>query len=1534
MTSSRKDSVSLALTGLRRGKGEIVKADSPDQFEKKLIRLAHAKLRSQQFKEEQLRRVEQFLISFETPFQQTLEKIKSGEFTSEHEHMLNGLHEKIFDKTVRKAEELTHGLISIEERLEYELRVHDRIFKALEAARKRVFGNKLSSLSPEQGELLRSLYTSDLPLSITARFAQIGDRYEDIIDSHKRFREEENSYRKKELSVRWARSNEEKLSLEAELKETKTKFLQAKRAFELELHIYDPSVLPLLDRYHALNAAIDQDDPESDKKYSILHKMREKIRSKRRLLGKVDAKKKAINKAILRHSFESLLASSSSLYAFTRALGKILDLDPELINKNAVRILEAYPMVAARELAKADLKKDSFKIGTLAQEWLSYNSPTTLHILAEARKQNPDKVKKIIGQYVDVLIEHAPDAKSLGLVFHQVGAPERAEGDPFFIHGDGRVGIAYSQELAEDVFDERRTSKLMKKLEALAIADLSSLARGERNDAAFKMLSDVVESYARKIRGLKSAGFISKKIEADLDLNRSIAKIFNEGVEAVKRMGKQTINNSQARALLLARVPEFRVFFDPYRTVSNDEIVKTIREVARIPESRTLFKGFVSYYDAPTFFDDIENQSGKAIFFEFIHEADSVLEFDTLYVHDRASAIHEKHDFFTLGKQYSDWASRNRLDNAKMSFNVLNPAIRDLDDRDLPKAKTFEQDAHDLFEDRFNYWLKKFSRQPYQERIENTWYHLLKEVTWSKQGNGADIAVLESAIERRTPQGARERLAFFNGHVRAMERLAEEKGGKISYWSKREVDAVSVRSVIRSDQISDISDASLLIDTHENLMKVESSSPLTDRLFEEIWKHRNVKEVKEILLDPKFVGRLYYDENRKLLALWQLEEKFDLAARGKALRSGRMNSPRNGIIRKSTERVKEYIDAQFPEKSGLKNQMIDYVEKTILTNSSETQILSTSKLTTDNWYESRRLAAVDLPQVVNKELNDYQRVKWVQYLIGASEEIPQFQVPFDLERKYASKEELAMAARRSFHEADIFTRTYSLQPLLDEKHGLLSNPVLSERIFDTILGGHANDKLYRKAFFAYMNALDPTEKKAVLGYILGSMAEGSKKGASVKTVLEAMGVFGIKAGQFLRTSGLVSEKLKAELDHFFDKALEPNRQEIDQRLKEVFGENLGPVRRVRELSGSGSVNYVVVADVFRPGTAKPKRVVIRFRREGIEGQVFNENANWTRAITTLTTDQDSDVRKMGRVIEETRAHAMETLKPGGIELDLEIEVNAYGDASAAYGRPKHAKTRFRIEVAKPLPELLEAIPAKYRKTVSIYEAVNHVPLSEIKSRKLRAQAASEIVEAEFEALFNKGVFDPDGHPGNWLIDLENGRLVRIDYAQLRKPPTNEIQAFKKMLSELLYPDLEKRSGAVAAQFSALIDISAEVGDITPRIARILNDPKMPDFRNPHERFFFIRERLEDLLQAEGFEKAEVRFKDSARAALSSLARTQIYREHMGDSAYVDLLLEKLGISPVRYKTAIFSKSSFRSVSNFIGRCIGNTVGKLEVFGKK
>ena len=166
--------------------------------------------------------------------------------------------------------------------------------------------------------------------------------------------------------------------------------------------------------------------------------------------------------------------------------------------------------------------------------------------------------------------------------------------------------------------------------------------------------------------------------------------------------------------------------------------------------------------------------------------------------------------------------------------------------------------------------------------------------------------------------------------------------------------------------------------------------------------------------------------------------------------------------------------------------------------------------------------------------------------------------------------------KTGFVQAHPLMRSMILQPLFDKDIGILSEPEMTEEINRIIMGEKYDEPLLKRLFEAYLGAVPEAEQKVIYSYIMSSFVDSpvTSRGASLKTILEAMGPFGIKAGQFLSTSGLIPGEYSRDLKDFLSNALPPERSRVIEDLERALGEELRGLVSIDDRVGSGSINYV------------------------------------------------------------------------------------------------------------------------------------------------------------------------------------------------------------------------------------------------------------------------------------------------------------------------------------------------------------------------
>ena len=300
--------------------------------------------------------------------------------------------------------------------------------------------------------------------------------------------------------------------------------------------------------------------------------------------------------------------------------------------------------------------------------------------------------------------------------------------------------------------------------------------------------------------------------------------------------------------------------------------------------------------------------------------------------------------------------------------------------------------------------------------------------------------------------------------------------------------------------------------------------------------------------------------------------------------------------------------------------------------------------------------------------------------------------------------------------------------------------------------------------------------------------------------------------------------------------------------------------------------------------------VARIRRDYVEGVVANENDVWIKVIDDLRSSGDSEEYNTADIIEEARKQAFSTLTSEGAELDLSLERNYFDRVQETYGRRiHHGRLRgWEVRAAMPQEKLQRLVDPDKQKLFSFYERVNHTPLEQIQDAELREEMAKMIIESELRALFENGVYDPDGHPGNWLIDFDKKSIVRIDYAQLRFVSEEQRLTFKKVFSELLRPKPNFSSRNMAIQLASLLESERPEEELVAAIMSASEKAEFTSWGDPQAKLFALRNAIQDELS--GTLRVKVNLSDMLRSGLASLGKISGFAEHLPESSYTGILV--------------------------------------------
>ena len=659
-------------------------------------------------------------------------------------------------------------------------------------------------------------------------------------------------------------------------------------------------------------------------------------------------------------------------------------------------------------------------------------------------------------------------------------------------------------------------------------------------------------------------------------------------------------------------------------------------------------------------------------------------------------------------------------------------------------------------------------------------------------------------------------------------------------------------------------------------------------------------------MDPRLVGARHFEYNKVRLAEWQLNRRFGVAEHGIRARNG-VGVPRAQERREVIEDISWALEEQFPSLTESRHRVATWVQREMATTPAENAWLSTLKF---NGRSLGGLAGAGAGDALHGLLSTIERadikLALLNFQLGFTDEMPEGLPPESRNMIGKARAELRRASRE--------LKTFAILPYLDERSGLLADPHSEDEVLKLCLGDAYSDPIWSKLLRTYLGVLQVSEKKTLLAHILSGVAAHPEKKATISAVLDGFDAFGRRAKQALAASGFVSLERRRELRGAFNRADLPEPEEVEAQLKQAFGEKLKGVERIFPIAGAGTLNYAVTVTLTDPDTGRPRRSLVRIRRLGIAGRVINENRALEAATEILLHDSDPRVRKVAKRIEALRKGSFATMAPGGVEADLSKEPALRPVAEKVYRRPAPRRGGYRMEVvsevldygryfdrppgqAQPSAELME--------NFSIYEHVSNQDLGAIRNPELRSELAGQILKAELEAIFKHGIFDPDGQPGNWLVDSENRRLVRIDYARVNPEalPTEARQSLRAVFGALIRPTPD------AELLRTLVTHYDRIFDATPGVApalghaalaEILLDPGLPPYDSPHERLFFIQGRLEELLSARaGLPDLIISLQPDIEKTIESLSRINIFaEEHLKPGQYGRLFAKAVGANRV------------------------------------
>ena len=1018
------------------------------------------------------------------------------------------------------------------------------------------------------------------------------------------------------------------------------------------------------------------------------------------------------------------------------------------------------------------------------------------------------------------------------------------------------------------------------------------------------------------------------------------ARLAQPLAEALRRTLAQkhvAISESTAKDLLLYSNPRIFAKGEKLSPEERDRVRRGFEAVLAIPG---VARSLPEFFDLDRLADVLYDPADPSRFYELMLKANGMV---------KNGNTKENSSFgFLEREKMGEWLLAHHPEASDLAEIVLSTDLRDyaLTAEGITRANQASHLLKEIGKTRFRQILTAQKDLPESQRETEAYYRYFME-KYTRIQRAGDASELQGLPNK--PQDLLQRFINVQDAAHKSAQVLGVHGLNGDYDNRFDLD--KLRELAKNRNALDQVAPEILINAYRKLCRMEGRTWGRDEgtwelLFESVWDRMKKSPPDhppswtELLKDPSLVGDLTFEKNKIELAHWQLEKQLGISESAKSERK-REVPPSKTEFREQVKKSYTLIRRQFPKESTARHEVVGWVQDKLITNESETKLLSRLRINPENWAESALLGIGDANQLV-KTLGETpsEKFHWLEYVVGVRKEPPSKVDSDDLEQ--------VLKVRRALRESRREVQSYIIMPFLDENDGVLSNPESTEALTHLVLGDARETPALAKAMKTYLDILTVGERKSLYSYILSGIAKDPEKGSSLNVVLDGFGVFGAKAKQGLRTSGYLPPELRAQLDGAFDRVQPPDRDEIFTKMKQLFGGEMKDVVSVRQLAGSGSINYGVVVDLKDPKDPtgkKFRRVLVRVVKEGVEGRAKNENEALEATTTKLMADEDPSVRRLGKLIEEMRRHSYQTIGPNGAELNLAVERNVHADLMADKRAGKTIpyesykdKSGYSIELVKPLPEFHDQIERFAEGTgerASIYDFVDNVGLQDLPSDKERQKVSKRIVQSELDALFKFGAFDPDGHPGNWLIDQKQGRLVRIDYGQFRKISPDRLKPLRETFATLLLP--RPTTGAKKALYDNL-RLFFEIPDQTTRISDelwksavdgALSSPDLPSFRAPHERLLFLQGELEKRLAVElNQPDLSIQMSPELTAAVSSLGRINYYDEHLPTSEFGKMFVQSVGADPVKIAFQNSTQGVRRTISTIMN-CITQKIRRFS-----
>tara|TARA_B110001454_G_scaffold218046_1_gene244902 strand:+ start:6678 stop:11339 length:4662 start_codon:yes stop_codon:yes gene_type:complete len=329
-------------------------------------------------------------------------------------------------------------------------------------------------------------------------------------------------------------------------------------------------------------------------------------------------------------------------------------------------------------------------------------------------------------------------------------------------------------------------------------------------------------------------------------------------------------------------------------------------------------------------------------------------------------------------------------------------------------------------------------------------------------------------------------------------------------------------------------------------------------------------------------------------------------------------------------------------------------------------------------------------------------------------------------------------------------------------NSLYGSTSLMEYLIQKYLGVAPNSE---KFFYikTYLELLDPSEKNVVFSYLLansGGSVETVGKNSSIASLLKLFGPIGIKFGQLAAVWNIFGAEHQDALEELYHKAPAMSKYDVENELnksitKSFFEQNI----KLKKVLGSASIKTVVLSQ-YKDGPD----IAIMLKRPYASGQI-DASLDLAKKFLARLKAQGVEFQSplFGPMVAAIEAEIAQ-------ETNFKIEVENYKIADRVVNAIQmNKKTERQTGWKFSVPKVIEDFPVN--ESLFAVEAVAGVSLKDyLKDATVsefdKKQVVELVTEMSLDMLFEYGYFDPDRHPGNWIIDKDSKKIYFIDAGKL------------------------------------------------------------------------------------------------------------------------------------------------------------------------